>query len=557
MRLNRIGVKLVLTAAAILAAEAAVRNHFEAAASARIFHDDFMKTGRSHAGSVAQAAEYGFLTGDKGELVRVANMLWQADDADLLYVAFYDESGSLLASRRWVGETFHIPPQLDVVTQFAVHPCDEPACSPAEHYRFQAPVAISREVVGEAEGAGTKATSVAGSGGGRAMVVVGRSYENVKARTAAAQREMLVLSGALFVVFLGVLFLIARWIVIPIRRLASGTERVAAGDFETRVDVGRRNDELRILADSFNRMTAQLGRQRREIVSYSRDLEQKVAQRTAELTRANADLEGELAERRAAERELARSNAELQQFAYVASHDLQEPLRIVTSYVQLLARRYRGQLDSQADEFIDFAVAGALRMRALITDILEFSRVGRGGGPFQLTDCEAVLAGVLANLELAIRERGARVTRDRLPTVMGDPAQLGQVFQNLIGNAIKFCREVPCVHVSAEARGGQWHFAVRDNGIGIEPQYHQRVFAVFQCLHGRGEFPGTGMGLAIAKKIVERHGGRIWIESQAGQGATFHFTISQEAVAPVGPAPGEEPDDSPAAEPVTSVESAD
>ena len=555
MRLNGIGVKLVLTAAAILAVEAAVRNHFDAAANARNFRDDFLKTGRSHAGSVAQAAEYGFLTGDKDELVRVANMLRQADDADLLYVAFYDESGSLLASRRWVGETVHIPPQLDVVTQFAVHRCDASECSLAEHYRFQVPVSVSREVVGESEGMVTKATSVAGSGG-RAMAVVGRSYEHVKARTAAAQREMLALSGVLFVVFLGVLFLLARWIVLPIRRLASSTEQVAAGDFETRVDVGRRNDELRVLADSFNRMTLQLGRQRREIVSYSRDLEQKVAQRTAELTRANADLEGELAERRAAERELARSNAELRQFAYVASHDLQEPLRAVTSYVQLLARRYRGRLDCEADEFIDFAVAGAVRMKALITDVLEFSRVGRGARPFQPTDCEATLAGVLANLELAIRERGARVTHDPLPTVMGDAVQLGQVFQNLIGNAIKFCRDVPCVHVSAEACGGQWHFAVRDNGIGIEPQYHERIFAVFQRLHGRDEYTGTGMGLAIAKKIIESHGGRMWIESQAGQGATFHFTIPQEAVAPVGPAPGEEPDDSPAAEPVTSAQSA-
>ena len=228
---------------------------------------------------------------------------------------------------------------------------------------------------------------------------------------------------------------------------------------------------------------------------------------------------------------LQRSNAELQEFAYVASHDLQEPLRMVSSYVQLLEKRYADALDDDAHEFIGYAVDGAKRMQALINDLLRYSRVGTKGKPFAPTDCEAVLEDVLSNLEVVVTESGARVTHDPLPQVMADEAQLGRLLQNLIGNAVKYRGEAPPnVHVSAEQTGGGWQFAVRDNGIGIEPQYHERIFAVFQRLHARGEYEGTGIGLAVARKIVERHGGRIWIESEPGTGSTFYFTIPQREV---------------------------
>ena len=224
--------------------------------------------------------------------------------------------------------------------------------------------------------------------------------------------------------------------------------------------------------------------------------------------------------------ELARSNAELEQFARIASHDLQEPLRMVESFTQLLARRYKGKLDADADEFIGYAMEGARRMRRLINDLLEYSRVGTQGKALEPTNCEALFDEAVANLATAIEQNGAVVTRDHLQTVMADASQLTQLFQNLIGNAIKFHgEEPPRVHVSAERSGKEWVFSVEDNGIGIYSNYYNRIFVIFQRLHSRSEYPGTGIGLAICRKIVERHGGRIWVDSELGKGATFYFTI--------------------------------
>jgi PAS domain S-box-containing protein len=225
--------------------------------------------------------------------------------------------------------------------------------------------------------------------------------------------------------------------------------------------------------------------------------------------------------------ELKRSNEELQQFAYVSSHDLQEPLRMVASYTQLLAKRYQGRLDSNADEFIAFAVDGCNRMQGLIRDLLAYSRAGTNGNAFCEVSAEDALQGGLTNLRITIEQSGAVVSHDSLPAIETDETQLTQVFQNLVGNAIKYrSAEVPRVHVSATKNGdNEWIFSVRDNGLGIAPQYFERIFIIFQRLHGRDEFEGTGIGLAICKKVLERLGGRIWVESQLGTGSTFYFAL--------------------------------
>ena len=224
--------------------------------------------------------------------------------------------------------------------------------------------------------------------------------------------------------------------------------------------------------------------------------------------------------------ELERSNKELEQFAYVASHDLQEPLRMVISFTQLLAKRYEGRLDENADKYIAYAVDGASRMQQLINDLLTFSRVTSRAVPPESVNCGKVLDDTLDGLASSIEDTGARVTHDPLPIVRADPTQLGQLLQNLIGNAIKYVDKVtPEVHVSATRDGSVWCFAVRDNGIGIEPQHAERIFDIFQRLHPKTEYSGTGIGLAVCKKIVERYGGRIWVDSEAGKGSVFRFTL--------------------------------
>jgi len=225
--------------------------------------------------------------------------------------------------------------------------------------------------------------------------------------------------------------------------------------------------------------------------------------------------------------ELARSNSELEQFAYIVSHDLQEPLRMVRSYLQLLERRHKERLDEEARGFISYAVDGAARMRRLISDLLTYSRVTTHARPLTRTDCSHILDFALTDLKIAIEESDAVVTHDPLPTVAADETQLKQVFQNLISNGIKFHKENsrPEIHVGVEQQDEEWVFAVSDNGIGIDPQYFEQIFIIFQRLHSQEEYPGTGIGLALCKKIVERHGGRMWVESEAGQGSTFYFTI--------------------------------
>ena len=248
----------------------------------------------------------------------------------------------------------------------------------------------------------------------------------------------------------------------------------------------------------------ELGREKNDLVEARQKLEESVA-------------------------ELGRSNADLQQFAYVASHDLQEPLRMVSSYTQLIARRYKGKLDADADEFIAFAVDGANRMQRLILDLLAYSRVNTAGRQFEPTAMETVLKAALNNLTNAVKESQAVITHDPLPAVMGDDKQLAQLFQNLLSNAVKFGgAQPPRIHISAKQTDGEWLFSVRDHGIGLDPQYADRIFVIFQRLHTRAEYPGTGIGLAICKKIVERHGGRIWVESELGKGATFYFTLRDE-----------------------------
>jgi len=283
--------------------------------------------------------------------------------------------------------------------------------------------------------------------------------------------------------------------------------------------------------DDLSREKSRLEEAQKVVLNILKDLDLE----RSEVERVNIDLRAEVAERSQAEEslrartsELARSNAELETFAHVASHDLQEPLRMMSSYTQLLAKRYHGQLDEDADEFIGFVVDGAKRMQVLIQDLLAFSRVGSAELQRQRTDCEQILEQALVNLEIPRNEAGATIRHEPLPTVEADSSQLLQVFQNLIDNAIKFrVDRPPVVEVGAERSAEGWRFFVRDNSIGIERAHVERIFSAFQRLHSR-EYPGTGIGLAICKKIVERHGGVIWVESEPGKGSTFFFTMPLE-----------------------------
>jgi chemotaxis family two-component system sensor kinase Cph1 len=224
-------------------------------------------------------------------------------------------------------------------------------------------------------------------------------------------------------------------------------------------------------------------------------------------------------------KELERSNTELEQFAYVASHDLQEPLRTVSSYVQLLASRYRGKLDKDADEFIDFAVDGSKRMRQLIQSLLDYSRVNRVK-PFEWMNVTDILDEIKLDMRDQIKETGAVIKHNGMPEIYGDVVLIGQLFQNLIGNALKFKgKKNPEIHISSKRKNGEYVFSIKDNGIGIAKEYSEKIFIIFQRLNNRSDYPGTGIGLSICKKIVERHGGKIWVESEPNKGSCFYFTI--------------------------------
>lgn len=271
------------------------------------------------------------------------------------------------------------------------------------------------------------------------------------------------------------------------------------------VELGRKNALLKQKNAELQRLLEERARAEEEVRRLNVELELRVAERTEELSR---------------------SNDELRQFAYIASHDLQEPLRTIGSFTQLLAKRYAGRLDHDADEFVSFIVDGVSRMHVLLNDILSYSRVTDSGGRGpKFVECEAILKVALMNMEATIKDSGAMVASDPLPAITAEESQLTQVFQNLIANSIKYRGiEKPLIHISAELVNSEWHFSVRDNGMGIAEPYHKRIFDIFNRLHGK-ELPGTGMGLAICKKIVERHGGRIWVESELGSGSLFRFTL--------------------------------
>jgi signal transduction histidine kinase len=316
--------------------------------------------------------------------------------------------------------------------------------------------------------------------------------------------------GVLVLILTAVLAWLAlrRWVTDPLQTFGREVALVEAGDLAHEIEMPGAPAEIRVLAEQVDRMRLRIVEEYAGAVT---------AQNAAEQAQQLVEEQTE---------DLRRSNAELEQFAYVASHDLQEPLRKVASFCQLLERRYKGQLDERGEQYIEFAVDGAKRMQQLINDLLSFSRVGRLTSDFTDVDLSAALAQSLAQLDLVLTEAGAQVTSDPLPTVQGETTLLVQLFQNLIGNGVKFSGDnAPRIHVGVRRDGDDWEFCCADNGIGIEPQYQDKIFVIFQRLHGRDVYGGTGIGLAMCKKIVEYHGGRMWLDTTVSEGATFRWTL--------------------------------
>lgn len=412
----------------------------------------------------------------------------------IMMAQVYRKDGSVLASYLRTGETMAtLSPTQSTFSQETIT---------ADHVDVFRPIFFGAERVGG--------------------IVLRSDLTEVKARLAAYAQTWLAVFLVSLLGALGVAALLQRVVSLPILSLAGIARGISNEHDYSQRAVKETSDEIGALVDGFNEMLTQI---------QARD--GALTQAQAELEKRVRELQREIAERQRAEQglaaktvELQRSNAELEQFAYVASHDLQEPLRMITSYTQLLAKRYHDKLDETAAEFIGYAVDGAKRMQGLINDLLAYSRVGTKGKPFALAQCDKILMDTIASLKVAIEESGAKVCHESLPTVIADEVQLGQLFQNLIGNGIKYRREGPLeIHVACKPEGSHWLFSVRDNGIGIEPQYHERIFTIFQRLHAKEQYPGSGIGLAICRKIVERHGGKIWVESELGKGATFYFTL--------------------------------
>jgi signal transduction histidine kinase len=328
--------------------------------------------------------------------------------------------------------------------------------------------------------------SLAAAIGDQVALAIRLSAADAQASAAVSTRLVVMASILGLGLSLLVAVLVTLNISVPLSRLTATADRIAAGEL-IEPAASRRGDEIGSLSRAVTKMVRTLNQQAGE---------------------------------------LKRSNGDLEQFAYIASHDLQEPLRMVSGFTGLLQRRYVGKLDADADEFIGFAVGGVNRMQALINDLLSYSRVGREDVAAKPVDMQLVVDQALANLQATIEERSALVSRGPLPTVLANHGMLVRVFQNLIGNALKFCKaDRPIIRIAAEQHGAEWVFSVADNGIGIEPQYRDRIFLIFQRLHQQGEYPGTGIGLAVVKRIVERNGGRIWLESEPGKGTTFFFTL--------------------------------
>ena len=324
-----------------------------------------------------------------------------------------------------------------------------------------------------------------------------------KLEDAASNLQLLLIVAAVLILggVLGAGYLLRQTITRPLARLGAEARRVAGGEFARPLQIASGPREITAVGVEIDAMR------------------ERIAEELASVEAARTRVEEQAGE-------LRRSNAELEQFAYVASHDLQEPLRKIASFCQALQTRYRGQLDERADQYIDFAVDGAKRMQTLINDLLSFSRVGRSGREQKQVDLNEALADAQATLAGALESSGATVATDALPTVLGDRAQLASLFQNLIANALKFHgAATPSVHITAESHDGQWEISCLDNGIGIDPEYAERIFLIFQRLHSRETYEGTGIGLALCRKIVEYHGGRIWLDTDYSDGACFHFTL--------------------------------
>jgi len=325
------------------------------------------------------------------------------------------------------------------------------------------------------------------------------------------KRIVVIVVVSVFALIAIITFFVSQSISLPIRKLTKGAEIIGQGNLDHRVGT-KVKDEIGVLSRTFDAMTKKL----------------------KETTASRDELNKEIAERKIVEKalqntakDLTRSNKDLEQFAYVASHDLQEPLRAVAGFMGLLKKQYHATLNTEAAEYIDLSVEGAERMQTLIQDLLTYSRVGTKGGAFVPTNMMDAYENAMKNLQVALDETGTIVTCDNsMPTIIADETQMTQLLQNLIGNALKFHGEkTPQIHVGAQRENDSWIMSVRDNGIGIEPQYFERIFLIFQRLHTRTQFKGTGIGLAVCKKIVERHGGSMWVESTPGVGSTFYFSI--------------------------------